>query len=586
MVATSNSSARGDTFAILLDLTKDMLGKALGIRTAVLVGGGIELVGVGLGVLGPYMLKVLVDVLTAGNASAITLVAYVGLFVVTWAGANILSTWRMVYSTRVIDSLSERYAAEVIRQSLPAAATARDADSGYTLGLVERLPYSLLVVIDGLIWRTVPLLLQVLGSLCVVIGLIPIHYSAILVAVFAGYVATTWIGANHHQARSMTANTAAGAVSQTAGDILRNARRVVLNGALEAEVVNIGHRFQERAAANAQMMGSLSLMALYQYGLVGTGLLALMGLGALDVMAHRMTVGDFVLLQGYAFRLVGPLSGLGFILSQAGLSIACIRDVKRLMQRLEPEVAPTEEPEGAAEITLTSVSFSYGPGLAGLTEITAHVSPGQFVVIVGPNGSGKSTLAQVIAGLLPPSSGSVRIGGQDVGRIRRSDRHRHILYVPQFIGFFNRSLAANALYPPTTQTEASLAQLLAEWHFYEPGRTVDFAAEVGEQGERLSGGQIQKLELARIAGVKSAAVILDESTSALDPISEAAVIARLRQQFGSRTTLILISHREHMAELADQVWFMKTGRLVGQGTHEILMRDSLTYQSLWRTQSA
>ncbi|HTM81557.1 ABC transporter ATP-binding protein [Asticcacaulis sp.] len=581
MADISNSSDRGEGLAIIVDLTKDMLAKASGVRLDVLIGASIELVTVGLGIAGPYMLKVLVDLLTARTASPAAILGCVALFVFTWAGANIISTWRMVYSTRVVDGLSARYVAEVIRQRLPAAAGARTGDSGYTLDLIERLPYSLMVVVDGLIWRSVPLFLQVVGSMWVIAGLIPVHYAAIMAVILLGYVVTTWFGAVQHQTRSAGANSAAGAVSQSTGDVLRNARRVVLNGALESEVVHISDRFRAKAAANERMMWSLALMALCQYGLVGVGLLALMGLGSLDVLAHHMTVGDFVLLQGYAFRLVGPLSGFGFILSQASLSIACIRDVRQMMQPIEEQGSESDGPDNAAEISLTNLSFSYGPGLPGLADITAHIAPGSFVVIVGPNGSGKSTLAQVMAGLMPPSSGSVRIDGKDLATIRRADRHRYILYVPQFIGLFNRTLAANALYPPTTQTEASLAQLLAEWHFYETGQDIDFAAAVGEQGERLSGGQIQKLELARIAGVQVPAIILDESTSALDSVSEAAIIGSLRKRFGAQTTLILISHHVQMAELADQVWFMKAGCLVRKGRHEELLADSAAYQFQW-----
>jgi ABC-type multidrug transport system fused ATPase/permease subunit len=583
MADTGSYSDKRRSLTIVLDLAKDMLRRSSGVRLAVLIGATMELVTIALGIAGPYMLKVLVDVLSAGMADPTLILAYVALFIFTWSGANILLTWRMIYSMRVIDRLTARYVAETLRQGLPAAASARDGDSGQTLGLIERLPYSLMVVVDGLIWRTAPLCLQVIGSVWVIVRLIPAHYAAILALVLLGYVVVTWIGGVQHQARATAANIAAGAISQSVGDVLRNAGRVVLNGALDAEVAHIGDQFSQKASANGRMMGSLVLMALCQYGLVSAGLLALLGLGSLDVLAHRMTVGDFVLLQGYAFRLVGPLSGFGFILSQASLSIACVRDVRHLMRPVADAGSEAIATENAAEISLTNVCFSYGPGLPGLSDITAHIAPGSFVVVVGPNGSGKSTLAQVIAGLLPPSTGTVKVDGKDLAKIRRADRHKHILYVPQFIGLFNRPLIANALYPPTTHTEATLAQLLADWHFYEPGREIDLSAAVGEQGERLSGGQIQKLELARIAGVRAPAVILDESTSALDPVSEAAVIRSLREGFGDRTTLILISHRIQMAELADQVWFMKAGSLVRNGRHDVLMRDSASYKALWRS---
>jgi ABC-type bacteriocin/lantibiotic exporter with double-glycine peptidase domain len=145
----------------------------------------------------------------------------------------------------------------------------------------------------------------------------------------------------------------------------------------------------------------------------------------------------------------------------------------------------------------------------------------------------------------------------------------------------NRSLLTNALYPPSTQSEAELLELLSAWHFYSPDRPIDLSISAGEQGERLSGGQRQKLELARISRVRVPAIILDESTSALDPASEADIIQSLRYQFDGKTTLVLITHRKTLAEMADQVLFMKNGALMRAGRHEQLLQDSAAYARLW-----
>ena len=203
-------------------------------------------------------------------------------------------------------------------------------------------------------------------------------------------------------------------------------------------------------------------------------------------------------------------------------------------------------------------------------------------MIVGANGSGKSTLAQLIAGLLAPTRGTVRVGGVDLASVPPAVRHKVVLYVPQFIGLFNRSIADNALYPPTRYTDVELRQLLDAWQFHEPGRAIDLASLVGEQGERLSGGQIQKLELARIAGIEAPAIILDESTSALDPSGEEIVIATLRKRFAGKTTLVMITHRPTVAEAADQVLFVRSGRLLRAGRHADLLRDSGVYGSHWK----
>ena len=275
------------------------------------------------------------------------------------------------------------------------------------------------------------------------------------------------------------------------------------------------------------------------------------------------------------------MSGFGYTLSQAGVSIANLSDVLDLAGNEHKRGGEDVPSAGPAAIELDKVGFTYGPGLPGVCDVSAKIRPGDVTVIVGPNGSGKSTLAQLIAGVLQPLSGTIRLNGRDLESISRGIRYRHIMYVPQFIGLFHRSLSDNALYPPSLQTEASLQELLTQWSFYDSGRQIDFGVMVGEQGERLSGGQIQKLELARLAGITVPAIILDESTSSLDPNSEARIIGALMNRYAGKTSIIIITHRPRLASIADQVLFMKAGRLVARGKHEDLLRSVPAYADLW-----
>jgi len=550
-------------------------------RLRVGVGAILEGAGIGLGISSPLVLKLLVDRLSAHSLSLTWVVIYVFLFAVSWGASAICSAGRVVCSTRIIDEVTGGLVTEALRARLPAVASARDGDSGRMLGLIERLPYSLLIVADGMIWRAGPLIVQLIATLAVLGQLAPLRYVVALSLFAIVYIAVTRIGSQQHQARANRANSALAEGSQNTGDVLRNARRVVLNGALDVELAGVEGGYARRAVANQAITWSLIRLTTYQYGCLVIGLTALLCMGGRDVLAGHLTVGDFVLLQAYALRLILPLSGFAYILSQASVAIGNIRDVLDLITLSDGGPSAESVEAGAARLSLANVTFSYGPGLPGITNVSAEIAPGSFVVIVGPNGSGKSTLAQLMAGLLEPASGAIAVNDRDLRDIPRRDRHKRILYVPQFIGLFNRTLGANALYPPTSQTEEDMAQLLNQWRFYDSGRDIDFGAPVGEQGERLSGGQVQKLELARIAGVKVPAIILDESTSALDPASEAAVISELRYRFGLKTTMIMISHRRQMAEAADQVLFLSGGRLVGKGLHGALAETFPEYAHLW-----
>jgi ABC-type bacteriocin/lantibiotic exporter with double-glycine peptidase domain len=167
-----------------------------------------------------------------------------------------------------------------------------------------------------------------------------------------------------------------------------------------------------------------------------------------------MTAGEFVLLQTYAFRLTVPLSALGYILAQAGVAIANIRDVLALTN-VDGEQGRWQ-PDRFADADLAAENATSAMVMAcPLSRVSLHIASGRFVAIVGPNGSGKSTLAQILAGVLPPASGKVEIAGVDVATIPWGERHRYILYARSSSGLFNRSLRESILYPRRTSRSAT-----------------------------------------------------------------------------------------------------------------------------------
>jgi ABC-type multidrug transport system fused ATPase/permease subunit len=542
----------------------------------------LEILAVGLGVAGPYALKVLVDGLSAGATPLYVAGFWIAVFIAAWLAGSVLASLRRVFSQRVIDRVNQKLVDDALATTIPDLLKGDANDSGRTLGLVERLPFSLQIIAEGLVWQVAPTCLQVVLSLGIIMSLLKPAYFLILSVTLTIFTLTSWYGAMRQHAVSLEANAASGRMSETVGDVLRNARRVVLNGALPSERRLIRAQFADREKAFGRMLSSQVAMGLLQFSIAGAGLFGLLILAAQEVIAGGMTVGDMVLLQAYAFRLVLPLSGFGFVISQAALAFVTVREMIDLRRtELEPAAQGVPPSEAAALIVLQDVSFSYGLGLSGLHDINLRLEPGSFNVVVGPNGSGKSTLAQVIAGVLEPQSGKVLIDGVALDDVPHAQRFRHVLYVPQTVTLLNRSLLTNALYPPSSQSEAELLELLSEWHFYSPDRPIDLSVSAGEQGERLSGGQRQKLELARVSRIRVPAIILDESTSALDPLSEAEIIRSLRSRFDGRTTLVLITHRKALAEMADQVLFLKNGALIRAGRHDALLQDSAAYARLW-----
>lgn len=569
------------TSRLLLRLAELMVKPSVSSRWVLLGAVLLEMTVIGLGVAGPYALKMVIDALDLRAGAPAPAVMAILLFVICWATAPIIESLRLACTAIVIDALARRMTLDALEAVLPAITAARDVESGRVAGMLERLPYSLTLVVEGLVWRIAPVILQSVVSMLIIVSLVPARHGLILGLTLAAFVTATWVGGIRHRIHADSTNIAASGASQIFSDLLRNARRVVLNGALDRELGHAGGALITKRMAAGAMYRSLVNISALQFGSFGLGLLVLLLLAGHDVSAGRISIGAFVLLQTYALRLTLPLSSFGYILAQAGVALANIRDVLTLQVPMTEEALPGQVKAGAGTVSLRAVSFDYGVGIAALSDISVEIAPGHLVVIAGANGSGKSTLAQVIAGVLPPASGTVEIAGMDLAAIPWRERHRLVLYTPQYIGLFNRSLRENVLYPPTSQEASDVENLLQAWRFHEAGKGIDFEMALGEQGRRLSGGQIQKLELARLAGVSVPVLILDESTSALDPRSEAEAISTLTRRKGARTTLVMITHREGVAQQADRVLFMQEGRLADSGTHSQLLNRCLAYRQLW-----
>jgi len=481
--------------------------------------------------------------------------------VIALAGTNAIAAAKLVFTMRIVDALARRLTIGAAGARLPELARGGGNDSTKLQSDLERLPFSLQIVVDGVLWRAAPLSMQMLISLAVLAALIPLRYAVLLAAILAAYGVATIAGAKQFNTAAKSANAQAAAQGQTIGDILRNARRVVFSGAIPHELTTIAETAARRRAANERVARLIAGTAMRQFAVLATGITTLLFLCAKDVAAGTLTPGDFVLVQAYAFRLALPLGGFGYIMRQAGPALANIGETLAINAPTTTHSKyPAPAPSGPAEIVLDNVGFRYGDKWI-IRNASARIPAGAFAVIFGPNGAGKSTLAQIIAGLIEPHEGAVTIGGACLSQIAPDQRHRFAFYAPQSTGLFNRTLRDNALYPPTRVSEDDLAALLQEWRFYADGRPVDLDLAIGEQGAKLSGGQIQKLELARISGVPAPIIILDEITAALDRTSEARTIADLKNRFQNRTTLILITHSIRMATSADLAVNFENGHL-------------------------
>lgn len=575
-----------DGVSSIFKLMRLAISSAVSRRRACAISIGLELVGVGLVTVSPLLLKQLIDALVHPVYDG-SLWLLVALFVASWAGSGFVSALRSTQSTGITTAIGRYLTTGALLTALPIAVREHDTDSARLLGRLERLPFSLAIIMDGLVWSSVPLILQLMVSLAVAATVLPMTEIAMLGLVLVAFGFVSFLAAGQHQKVAQASNAAALQASHVLGDVVRNGRRVVLNGNLKNEVDFVDGILREKCERQVASAWSLARMSGLQFVTLTLGLLLLLGLAVRGVEQGQMTVGGLVLLQAYAMRMVLPLGSFGFIFSHAGEALANVGEILKLQGRARAALAnPKSLPAAPPLVQVRSLSFRYGLGGAGVESIEAEFPPRSITALVGANGSGKSTFAQLLAGILVPQGGEVLINGVDLQSIDPAMRHHWVLYVPQSVGLFNRTLAENALYPPSSLSPEALLARLTAWGFYDSGRLIDLSASVGEQGEKLSGGQVQKLELARISGVSSLMLILDESTSALDSAAEVKVIEDLRRTFVGRTSLVLITHRPASASIADQVIWMSEGRVAAIGGHADLMQVNAAYRNLWTVPGA
>lgn len=570
----------------LADVIRLMLDKETHARRPIVAGVLVEALTSAFMLLGPIALKLAVDEMARPRFDAAKASVDIALFAVLWSASAISSIALLAYTGRIVHAVSNALLRRALHAQLPALASRASSDSGYVQGLLERLPYSLQVIIEGVLWKIVPVAIQLAVALVLIALLVPLRYAAILFAVLAAYFVFSHLSAEQYEKSAATTNEAAGALSAALGDVLANAPRVVYNGALAREIDYVGARAGARLDVDWRRSWLLTRAAACQYGIIALGMAAMFVLCVRDIAAGRITLGDFMLLQTYVLQFALPLGAYGFVLRQAGAALANVREALDIAPRPAPAAAIGAAPppgRSGAPIAVHRLAFRRADRFA-IEPMSFDLPAGSYTAIVGHNGSGKSTLAKIIAGRLAPDEGVVAYGDVDLYRVASDARHRFALYVPQDVALLNRSLRENVRYYPSTLTDDDAARLLERLAFHKDGRPIDLDGEVGEGGARLSGGQVQKVELVRLMGVDVPAIVLDETTSGLDPHSDALGIAMLRERLGQRTTLVLITHRIANVEAADQVLFLSGGRLVAAGPHRRLVDTCDEYRAFWRRQ--
>ena len=346
---------------------------------------------------------------------------------------------------------------------------------------------------------------------------------------------------------------------------------------------------QRLRAARLKAQSSLSLLNTGQQLIIATGLVAMLWRATQGVVDGRMTLGDLVMVNAFMIQLYIPLNFLGVIYREIKQSLTDLDKMFTLMDR-EREVAdaPGAQPlVGLAQPTVRfeDVQFAYDPARPILKGISFEIPAGKTVAVVGPSGSGKSTLARLLFRFYDIQQGRITMAGQEIRSVTQASLRQAIGIVPQDTVLFNDTVAYNIAYgrPGATQAEVEDAARAARIHDFIASTPKGYATMVGERGLKLSGGEKQRVAIARTLLKNPPVLIFDEATSALDSANERAIQAELQSAAQNKTTL-LIAHRLSTVVDAHEILVMDAGRIIERGTHAQLLAQGGRYASMWALQ--
>ncbi|MDF0602501.1 ABC transporter ATP-binding protein/permease [Psychromarinibacter sp. C21-152] len=456
--------------------------------------------------------------------------------------------------------------------------------------IIERGVKGVEFLLRFLLFSIGPLLLELLMIGVVLAVVFDLWYLAVVVVTIGLYIwftfkVTEWRVKIRRQMNEQDTD-----ANQKAIDSLLNFETVKYFGAERREAERYDSAMEGYESAAIRTAYSLAFLNFGQSLLITAGLVIVMVMAAVGVQNGSLTVGDFVMVNAYMIQITMPLNFLGTVYREIRQALVDMAEMFDLLEQ-PAEVKDAEDAhdiriEGGA-VELDQVVFGYDPERPVLKGVSISVAAGETVAIVGPSGSGKSTIGRLLFRFYDVSDGALRIDGQDLREVTQESLHAQIGVVPQDTVLFNDSILYNIAYgrPDATREEIEAAARAAKIHDFIVSLPEGYDTQVGERGLKLSGGEKQRVGIARTLLKNPPILLLDEATSALDTETERDIQSELKAM-GEGRTVLTIAHRLSTIADADRIVVLESGEVVEEGSHADLLARNGRYAALWQRQAA
>lgn len=538
----------------------------------------------------PLILKHVIDVIAAPISMKILATLLLMTYGFTWMLSRVMNQLCMIPINRVVEHGRRLLCLSVfdhlMRLSLRYHVSRK---TGEILSIIERAQFAFWPLFLGLFFLIFPTLLEIIIAAAILTYLYGFLYGIILVCILIMYMVFSFFGSQWSARIQELANEKSSQTNTLLVDSLLNYETIKSFNSSQYQHQRIDRVLADREHMATKQHDSAQWIHLGQGVVMGFGLMILTVLSGNEVIAGSLKISDFVLINVYLLQFMGPLGNFGYVLRDINEGLTNLVEVGKILEE-KPDIndkqgaKPLKLEEG--QVNFEKVVFAYDHRRPILQSISFVIPAKKTVAIVGSTGAGKSTIAKLLFRYYDLSAGCIHIDGQDISEVTQASLQDIIGIVPQHTTLFNDTLRYNIAYGRPDASELDLQKAIQRAHLDEFINSLpeNLNTVVGEHGLKLSGGELQRVAIARVLLKNPAILIFDEATSSLDTKTEYLIQQNIEELAKEATTLI-IAHRLSTVIHADEIIVLDQGKIIEQGTHPELLKHDGLYAKLWAKQT-